>query len=107
SKVDQDPVTSSTITADRFQYQYRLGCTITKTTSFSLNHHPTGDSVFEIFTDNSINYDVEEIIEEKLIEEDEENLKKSTLESINESIDSIGSTNSEASGHDGSIIDDS
>ena len=84
---------SSSLTANRFQYMYRLGCTITKTTSFALSHHIMGDTGFEIFSDNnSISYDVEEIIEEKLLEEDEENLKKSTLNgSLNESSDSANS----------------
>ena len=62
-----------------------------------MNHHSVGNGGFEIFTDT---YDVEEIIEEKLIEEDEENLAKSTLESMNESNDSISSTNSEAAGQE-------
>lgn len=76
-----------------FPYFDRLGCTITKTTTFKLSHTPKQPVVFEIF--NADDYPVEEIIEEKLLDEDEEKLTKRTLATLNESNESIGSNSGE------------
>ena len=76
-----------------FPYYDRLGCTITKTTTFKLSHTPKQPVVFEIF--NSNDYPVEEIIEEKLLDEDEEKLTKNTLATLNESSESLGSNSGE------------
>lgn len=81
-----------------FPYFDRLGCTITKTTTFKLSHTPKQPAVFEIF--NSDDYPVEEIIEEKLLDEDEEKLTKSTLATLNESNESIGSNSGEQLTHE-------
>lgn len=74
-----------------FEYLSHLGCTITKTTSFSIHHESAHfNSDFEIHTDGCA---IEEIIEEVLIEEDENDLNKNLCENqLDGSVNSSSST---------------
>lgn len=98
SKASNKDASAPCIAANHFQYLYRLGCTVTKTTSFVLSHQPNRNMAFAIYNDN---YGVEEIIEENLIEEEEEILTKNTLVTLNDSSELVSSNSSDLANHEG------